>query len=236
MYENGVPPARETPKIIWLITFLDLMGVLFAFFVLLFSMSTIEKVKSSAVKASLNSAFQQILPPSTEPTPFTSQSGRYLGNDQFQDAVQGLFTTALAVVKVDIVQPGTVMRVTLAADSLFLPGETRVREAYLPMVDRLIASLSGRPPGFHFDMEFVIGAQVQNDRALPVAQTLQMARAGNFVREMLSRGVPPDTIAIGVRKGNPDQITMWFYVRSENETRAFYQKLMEPKSGGTSGG
>jgi len=238
MFEDGPPPARETPKIIWLITFFDLMGVLFAFFVLLFSMSTFEKVKSSAVKASLNSAFQQVLPPSAEPTPFTSQSGRYLGNDQFIDAVQGVFTTALAVEKVEVVQPGTVMRVSMAADSLFLPGETKVRDAYLPLVDRLIASLSGRPPGFHFDMEFVIGSQTQNDRALPVTQTLQMARAGAFVREMLARGVPPDTIAIGARKGNPDQIVMWFYVRNENETRAFYQKLMESKDGegATSGG
>jgi flagellar motor protein MotB len=236
MFEESAPRAQETPKIIWLITFFDLMGVLFAFFVLLFSMSTFENVRSNAVKASLNSAFQQVLPPSTEPTPFTSQSGRYLGNDQFQDAVQGLFTTALAVEKVEIVQPGTVMRVTMAADQLFLPGANKVRDAYLPLVDRLIASLSGRPPGFHFDMEFVIGAETQNDRALPVAQTLQMARAGAFVREMLARGVPPDTIAIGVRKGNPDKIVMWFYVRSENETRAFYQKLMEPKDGGPNGG
>ena len=55
-----------------------------------------------------------------------------------------------------------------------------------------------------------------------------MARAGAFMRELLARGVPPDTIAIGVRRGSPDQIAMWFYVRSEDDVRAFYRRLLEP--------
>jgi flagellar motor protein MotB len=234
--EVQAPPA--TPRIIWLITFLDLMGVLFAFFVLLYSMSSFEDLKTSAVRASLNSAFASILPPSTDPTPLTSVSGRYLGSEEFQGTVTGLFTTALGVEKVEVVQPGSIMRITMAADSLFVPGETVLREANLPLVDRVIASLSGRPPGFHFDMEFVIGAELLDGRVLPIEQTLQMARAGSFVREMLARGVPPDTISIGVRKGRPDQIVIWFYVRPENEVRSFYRRLLEqpPDSQSRGGG
>jgi flagellar motor protein MotB len=233
---DQVQPPPSTPRIIWLITFLDLMGVLFAFFVLLYSMSSFEDLKTSAVRASLNSAFASVLPPSTDPTPLTSVSGRYLGSEEFQGTVTNLFSTAIGVEKVEVVQPGSIMRVTMAADSLFVPGETAVREANLPLVDRVIASLSGRPPGFHFDMEFVIGTEQADARTLPVEQTLQMARAGAFVREMLSRGVPPDTIAIGVRKGRPDQIVMWFYVRAENDVRAFYRQLLEqPAAGGSNG-
>jgi flagellar motor protein MotB len=227
-------PLPSTPRIIWLITFLDLMGVLFAFFVLLYSMSSFEDLKTSAVRSSLNSAFASILPPSTDPTPLTSVSGRYLGSDEFQGAITRLFGTAIGVDKIEIVQPGSIMRVAMAADSLFLPGETTLREANLPLVDRMIASLSGRPPGFHFDMEFVIGVE-ETGRALPVDQTLQMARAGAFVRELLARGVPPDTIAIGVRKGRPDQIVMWFYVRAESDVRSFYRRLLEPKEGAKDG-
>jgi len=233
---EDIQPPQSTPRIIWLITFLDLMGVLFAFFVLLYSMSSFEDLKTSAVRASLNSAFASVLPPSTDPTPLTSVSGRYLGSEEFQGTVTNLFSTAIGVEKVEVVQPGSIMRVTMAADSLFVPGETTVREANLPLVDRVIASLSGRPPGFHFDMEFVIGTEQADARTLPVEQTLQMARAGAFVREMLSRGVPPDTIAIGVRKGRPDQIVMWFYVRAENDVRAFYRQLLEQPQDSSKGG
>jgi flagellar motor protein MotB len=237
--EVQAPPS--TPRIIWLLTLLDLTGVLFAFFVLLFSMSSLEDLKTSAVRASLNSAFASILPPSTDPAPLVSLSGRYLGSEEFQGSITNLFSTAIGVEKVEVVQPGSIMRIAMAADSLFVAGGTEVREANLPLVDRVIASLSGRPPGFHFDMEFVIGSNQVDSRTLPVEQTLQMARAGAFVRELLARGVPPDTISIGVRRGRPDQIDMWFYVRAENEVRAFYRQLLEPppeeqkKEGGSDG-
>jgi len=227
MQESYAPPIKETPKVIWLMSLLDLTGVMFAFFILLFSMSTFEDVKTSAVRASLNSAFASVVPPNMEATTFTSTTGRFLGNDEFQGAITKLFSTALAVEKIEVIQPGSVMRVIVNADSLFLPETTTVRDAYIPLVDRLIASLSGRPPGYHFDMEFVIGVPEEAGRQLPVGQTLQMARAGAFVRDMLARGVPPDTISIGVRNGDPGQITMWFYVRSADEVTSFYKQLLE---------
>ena len=241
MSDTYAPQTRETPKIIWLLSLFNLMGVMFAFFIMLFSMSTFEDVKTNAVRASLNSAFSSVVPPSTESRAFTSTTGRFLGNDEFQGAMTQLFSTAIAVEQIEIVRPGSVMRVVLDADSLFLSGTTSIREAYIPLVDRLIASLSGRPPEYHFDMEFVIGAREQDGRLLPVAQTLQMARAGAFVRDMLARGVPPDTIAIGVRKGDPNKIVMWFYVRSAQEVGAFYRQLLEtgpaaPDQGGGDGG
>ena len=229
MQESYAPPIKETPKVIWLMSLLDLIGVMFAFFILLFCMSTFEDVKTNAVRASLNSAFASVVPPNTEATTFTSTTGRFLGNEEFQGAVTKLFATALAVEKIEVVQPGSIMRVTVNADSLFLPDTTTIREAYIPMVDRLIASLSGRPPGYHFDMEFMIGTEEAAGRRLPIEQTLQMARAGAFVRDLLARGVPPDTIAIGVRKGNPQQIVMWFYVRSADDVRSFYKQLLETK-------
>ena len=99
-------------------------------------------------------------------------------------------------------------------------------------MDRVIASLSERPPGYHFDMEFIIGSDGDGSGygTLPVTQTLQMARAGVFVRSMLARGVPPDTVSVGIRKGNPNSVTMWFYIRSPIEVEAYYNKLRNPAS------
>jgi len=232
---DEVQRPTPTPRIVWLITFLDLTGVLLAFFVLLFSMSSFEDLKTAAVRASLNSAFASLLPPSTDATVLTSITGRYLGSEEFQGTITRLFSTAIGVEKVEIVQPGSIMRITMAADTLFNTDDTTLRESSTPLIDRVITSLSGRPPGFHFDMEFAIGVEATEGRSLPTDQTLQMARAGAFVREMLARGAPPDTIAIGVRQGRPDQIVMWFYVRAENDVRSFYRRLLEPKEDGSSG-
>jgi hypothetical protein len=117
------------------------------------------------------------------------------------------------------------MRVTMDADALFLADSTEIREAQIPMVDRIIASLNGRPPGLRYDMEFVIGSGVSAAGELPTGQTLQMARAGSLVREMLARGVPPDTNSIGLQGGATNKITMWFYVRSTDEADLFYKSL-----------
>ncbi len=218
------PPSTST-----IIQFLSLFLMVLAFFILLVSISSYEKVRFTAVKDSLNSAFKPILPATTNPTLFTSQSGRILAAEEFQGHIEGLFSTALGVEQTEIVQPGRLMRVVMAADSLFEPGTTRLREANLPLLDRLITSLSGHPPGFHFDMEFVIGSDDKVTGNSPVTQTFQMERTGAFVRSMLARGVPPDTISIGIRQGEPNLVTMWFYIRSPQEVDAYYDRLRNPE-------
>jgi len=97
-------------------------------------------------------------------------------------------------------------------------------------MDRVIASLSERPPGYHFDMEFIIGsnADASGYGTLPVNQTLEMARAGVFIRTLLARGAPPDTVSVGIRKGNPGSVAMWFYIRSPLEAEQYYEKLKNP--------
>ena len=86
-FESSAYDLGIFDQVIWLLSLLDLTGVMFAFFILLFSMSTFEDVKTSAVRASLNSAFASVVPPNTEATTFTSTTGRFLGNDEFQGAI-----------------------------------------------------------------------------------------------------------------------------------------------------
>jgi len=214
-----------------LIQFLSLYLLVLAFFILLVTISTFEEVKSNAVMNSLNSTFKPVAPPTTDLTVFTSRSGRILGAEEFQNHVEGLFATTIGVEKVEIVQPGRLMEVIIAADSLFLPDSTEIRKSNIPLVDRIISSLSGRPPGFHFDMEFIIGSEDRPDTLMPGEQTLQMARAGAFVRGMFARGVPPATVSIGIRKGNPDKVILWFYIRSPNEVAEYYDRLLDLDAG-----
>ncbi|MBT3551426.1 MAG: hypothetical protein HOF70_06805 [Rhodospirillaceae bacterium] len=207
------------------IQFLSLYLLVLAFFILLVSISTPENIKSKAVMDSLNSTFASVRQPRTELTVFTSRAGRFIGADEFQDRIDGLFAAALGVEQVEIVAPGRSMRVVMDADALFHSNGAEIREAQIPMIDRIIASLNGRPPGLRFDMEFVVGTEVTGAGELPTGQTLQMARAGSLAREMLARGAPPDTVSIGLRGGAPNKITMWFFTRATDEVDLFYKTL-----------
>ena len=208
--------------------FLGLYLLVLSFFILLVTISTREELKTQAVMDSLTSTFRTILPPSTDLTAFSAKEGELVIGQRFQEQITKIFTTAMRVIKVEIVQPGRVMRVVMPADALFLTGGTEIRPARVPLLDRLVATLSGRPPGVRFDMEFVIGSAYTPDNDLPLRQTLEMARAGAFARAMLARGVPPDSISTGLKPGSREDVTIWFYVRNPEEMRLRFEAADEP--------
>lgn len=204
--------------------FLSLFLLILAFFILLVSISTFEKVKSQAVMDSLTSTFATVLPINSDPTEFTAKDGVVFSGQQFQDQVGDIFSTVLPVAKVEVVQPGKKLRASFPIDSMFATDSPRLRPVSIPLLDRIVAALSGSPAGVKFEMEFVVGAEYLAENALPINQTLVLSRAGQFAREMESRGVPPETIAIGLGPGNPKRVTIWFYVRSVQK------KLIKPPS------
>ena len=199
--------------------FLSLYILVLAFFIVLVTISSPEKVKSRAVMDSLTSTFASLMTPTTDLTAFTSKEGDFLAAQAFQEQVGSVFSAAVKIAKVEIVQPGRQMRVVMPADSLFFPGTADTREAQVALLDRIVASLSVTTPGLHYDMEFVIGSPYGPGRSLPVGETQETARAGVFARAMMARGVPPDSIAVGVRPGDAGDVVMRFFVRPQDETR-----------------
>lgn len=214
-----------------ILQFLGLYLLVLAFFILLVSISTFAPVKSSAVLGSLSAQFATVRTARTDPKVFTSKSGPVIASEQFLEDIQDLFTTAIGVERITTIQPGRVMRVSMEANSLFESESTKIRDSQLALVDRIIAGLNGRPQGFHFDMEFVVGATVARDRTILIEPTLEFARAGELAQQLLARGVPPDAISIGVRAGTPDQVVIWFYVRSAEEIPTLYKKFVDEAGG-----
>ena len=214
------------------VQFLALYLLVLAFFIWLVSLARFEGVKSLAVINSLKSTFEAKKEEKETTELQTLIRKKITSAKQFEDSIRGLFSTLLGVEKVEAPTPGRTMRVIMNTETLFEPQKTKIKEFNYAFMDRVIASLSERPPGYHFDMEFVIGSNedASGYGTLPVEQTLQMARAGVFVRSMLARGAPPDTISVGVRKGNPNSVAMWFYIRSPLEVDAYYAELKNPSS------
>jgi len=200
--------------------FLGLYLVVLAFFILLVTMSTLEESKSKKVMDSLSSTFTSIMPPSADLQTFKSKDGDVLAGQEFQQQVTGIFATALGIDKVKTVQPGRQMRLQLEADSLFFDNEARIRPAMYPLLDRTVAALSNRPSGLRFDLEFIIGTATAKDgKTMPVEQTLEVLRAGAFARAMNERGIPPDSLSVGMRPGHVGEIVIWFYTRDIEATK-----------------
>lgn len=206
------PPQHQEDRTVAL--FLGLYLVVLAFFIMLVTISTVEETKSQKVMDSLSSAFTSIVPPSADLQTFKSKDGDVLAGQEFQQQVTGIFATELGIDKVETVQPGRQMRLLLKADNLFFEGEARIRPAMFPLLDRTVAALSNRPTGLRYDLEFVIGTPTLSDgKTMPIAQTLEVQRAGAFARAMSERGIPPDSVAVGMRPGHDGEVVIWFYTR-----------------------
>lgn len=213
--------------------FLALYLLVLAFFMVLVTISSPEDVKSKAVMNSLTSTFSSLLPPTTDLTAFISREGDMLAGQAFQEEVTAIFASAIQVAKVEIVQPGKLMRVVVPTDALFMGETADVREGQIPLLDRIVASLSAGALGLRHDMEFVIGSAFTSETNLPITETLETARAGAFVRAMHARGVPPESVSIGLKPGDPAEIIMRFYVRTQEEVRLkFEQATDDPPSRG----
>lgn len=217
------PPSR--PDIVPV--FLGLFLLVLAFFIMLVSISTFEEVKSSQVMDSLTSTFTTVLPPTSDPVDFNAKDGDILAGEAFQEQITSIFSTAIQVEKIEVVQPGRLMRLQMRVNVLYLDGQTTVREDQYPLLDRIIAILSNRPPGLRQDMEIIIGSRVTEGVSLPVGQTLEMSRVGEIARLMVSRGAPPDSISVGMKPGDPNEISLWFWVRGVQETAVRFEEAME---------
>lgn len=226
--EFAVPPTQEGPgQGGALVAFLALFLLVLAFFILLVSISTLEEVRSRAVMDSLSSTFATVLPPTTELTAFTAKEGDVVAGQQFQSEVNSIFAAAMQVARIEIVQPGRLMRVTMPARTLFLDDSDQLRPAREGLLDRIVATLSGRPPGLLYELEFVIQTPYSDGRMLPTGVTRPMRRASNFASDMIGRGTAPDSLSIGLEPGTDSLVTMWFHVRFPDEEFARYRHLGE---------
>jgi len=222
-----LPPEEPVHAPDILPVFLGLYLLVLAFFIMLVSISTFEKVKSTAVMDSLSSTFTKVLPPTATPTDFSAKDGDVIAGEAFQEQISNIFTTAVQVDKIEVVQPGRLMRLQMPVSALFQEGKPQIRDDMLPLLDRIIASLSNRTPGLRQDMEVVIGTPVTKDIVLPIEQGLEMARVGEFARTIKQRGAPPDSISVGIKSGDPATISIWFWVRGVEESSVRFEEALQ---------
>lgn len=192
--------------------FLGLFLLVLAFFIMLVSISTIEETRSKRVMDSLTSAFAELVEPMTDPTDFVSQHGDVLEPEAFQAELTDIFTTAIRATKVEVVKPGRDMRIDLLAREMFEQDTLDLRISRLPMIDRIVSSLSRHPPGVRF--QAVIMSAVPS---VTTGDQAALNEAGAIVRKLIERGAPPETLSAGVYAGESGDMRFDFYIRREDE-------------------
>jgi hypothetical protein len=220
--EEEPPPIKDPAAAL----FLALFMLLLAFFILLNTLSTLEEVKSQAVMDSLLSAFTSIMPPATNPTPFSSQVGEAISAQQSQQSLTQLFETAIPLVKITVVQPGRQMVVRMHPEALFERETSNIRAGMQPFLDRLAASLGRVPRGYRYDVAFQITSEEERGGKLPEQQNLTVLRTGVFARTLLARGAPKDSLSVGVKPDQVEQIEMFFNLRQADEAKIDFRQLV----------
>lgn len=197
--------------------FLSLYLLLLAFFLVLNSISTLEERKATVVQDSLTSKFGPYYP-TTYTDVFTSQYGDVVESAAPMNDVLTVFESHIPAVEVRLSQAGDVLELLMVPEALFLSDAPRVRPAHRQLIDRIVAALSNPVPGYVYTAELMMEGPSE-DGFLPESETLRVARAGDFARLLLSRGLPPSILSVGVREGPIPIAALTFRIVPEGSER-----------------
>ncbi len=215
-FETG-PASKRADQSTWL--FLSLYLLLFAFFVVLNSYSSVDSARRDAVISSVVETFARVAG-QQEGSQLRVSIGSEGQARQFQDDVTSIFRTAVPLQQVRVIQSGTRLDVDVPTPAFFEGDSVNVRGT-LPILDRIVATVSSPPGGVRY--ELVILGQVDQvlDREISAAMTPELARAGNVARTLIDRGMPPDTVSIGLERGDSQFIRFVFLAVDEESVSGF---------------
>lgn len=200
-----------------LIQVLSLYLLLLAFFVLLFNASQYDRGKAAAVKESLSSTFRTHGDPADPDIVRSSDQGDTPGAELVLDSFADLIRTELTVAKIENLERGRLLRVTLDPEDLFETASPGIRSDRDKFVDKLAELLGKTPPGIRHKVQvFMVGDWILPDqmtRTIP----LPIARVAGFAEILLARGALAGTVSGGARHGQKKHISLIY--RVDTETR-----------------
>ena len=207
---------------------LSMFLMLLSFFIVLNSMSTFEKeVAVPAVLNSLSMAFSKQenklikeyinIGPATRPSPHESGSG----DGDTLETIEGLFNAHLAGFKMKRNRLGTVMHVSLPIDEFEKAIKTSNLEApqggdtsplsFSQTMITLLRSAEKENP-YRIDMVY----NLENDpmillRGAPDTFKYELIRVSALAGHLERKGMPKKMVSVGLTKGKPDIIDLYFY-------------------------
>jgi hypothetical protein len=206
---DRVGALREASRKPLLFQILILYLLLLAFFVVLNSISHVEKARSRAVAGSLNETFAAEGVPVDKTRPFVSSAGTVIAVVAFMERIGNLIRTDLQLVEIAEVEPGRLLSVRLAADAFFAPGSAAIDPLHRSLVERIVQAMKDPGPGIRYDVDIMLGAGRKD--------ALATRRSAYLASVFAAAGAPPRSIAAGIEHGTPGSLSLHFHVRSPSE-------------------
>jgi hypothetical protein len=202
MDEDGSIPVQPAPGGVAVATYVSLFLLLFVFFIVLVSISEVQRPRARAVIDSVDAAFGHL--PSTlgliePPSPPPPEA---VGVEGFARDVTGLLTGFAPLAKTDLAAPSdSFLEISLPEDAVFEPGSAALKTEVLPTVDRLALMLQHRAAGNRIRVTWRNMLPVDAPQGGP-AEHLATLRAATIAARLYAQGCPSDALAIAVERGS----------------------------------
>ncbi len=207
------------------IALLSLYLLLLAFFILLNSISQREQSRTEAAIGSLDATFASKRPMTFEIVPQSQDTGSKARPDGFQIRLLQLFQTELPLARYEVVERGSVMRIYVPTDNLFVRDGADLRPSRMSVLDGIAAALQSDHETIRREVEFMISSgtvPIDEETALG---SMRVSRSGAFARALIARGVPDNWVRTGLLPGNKDQVRLTFFVRDKDRALIDFSTL-----------
>src|SRR4051812_15862423 len=210
-------PHEEHADERWLLTYADLITLLMALFMVLFSMSVVNKSKMEQLKASLHNAFSPHVLPGGEsiketgadamvktplpemrvPTPASSAAAAKAEERQLHQLKREVDAQAKKAgvqgkVKTRVTERGLVIDI-LTDKLLFTSGQARIQPAGMGLLDHL-APVLAKQASRRIDVEGHTDSRPIHGAAYPSNWELSTARASAVVRALIAMNLSPERL------------------------------------------
>lgn len=203
-FESDGPEDRGT------IYSLGIFLLLLAFFILLGAIARLDDVKSRGVMSSVAATFRSNVDPQAFSELFVSQLGNIVEPAVLLEGIEGLWLTAVPVTRVEVLQPGRTMELSVPLRELFVGRTAALRADRMELFKHTIAALSVPIPDQVLQLSAFSGPE-RRPRAGEGALAFERAVAVATALEAL--GTPPEALSAGLDPASAGRFRLRFAFR-----------------------
>lgn len=207
--------------------FLSLYLLLLAFFIVL---NTISETRDERVAEAVNSVketFRNYSPPSREFLESAANPDSMIAAEIYLEDIRNVFSAHLKNAKFQLKTDGTLLRTLVPADELFESGSERMAPATGRLMDAIANGLGTARSGTRREIEILIGSGETLPETNALGRVLVLRRSSAFARALRARGVAGNSIASGLRAGDPNTVELTFYVRKIGSSDVTFENGVE---------
>lgn len=206
----------------WLVSYADFITLLFAFFVVMYALSTVNEGKYRILSDSMSSAFRNVQVNSSSPLPVTltppipviqkpraaeraQEAVKQKRRDKMRNVAQDILEVMAPLIeqgKVRVIETGRGVTVEINDSILFSPGQALLQPALVKAMSAIADVLA--PTDFPITIEGHTDNVPINTLQFPSNWELSAVRATTVLRLFVDSGVAPDRLtAIGFADTRP---------------------------------